>query len=379
MTTNSSSSGGGSSKGKTKRKPVKPPNDALLAQQYGGGHVGGWVDRLPASVIPYVQLARLSPPAGLLLIFFPHFFGILHAAIVLLSSRGSSNGGDDGGDVPGPAILRACAITLAGSFFSSNAAHAWNDLVDAPMDRQVARTRGRPVARGAISPLGAFLFAASQALLAAGVLAACYALPNILAIIYYPYAKRHTHLAQVVLGFCLSYGVVMGSCAMGLFPQSIPVMVHVPTVCLMGACLLWTVLYDTVYAHQDVEDDRKLGLKSTAVLLGDRSKPALWCVLGAMLALLAVPGRAAGMGPPYYLFTLGGCLASLGTMVYRVDLKDPASCWWWFRYGFWLAGGSIAAGLVSEYLLRAAPGAELCKTWLHLFRKLSPQFSSSRR
>ncbi|AEO60785.1 hypothetical protein MYCTH_2096317 [Thermothelomyces thermophilus ATCC 42464] len=355
MTTRSSSSSSSSSKGNTKRKPVKPPNDALLAQQYGGGHVGGWVDRLPASVIPYVQLARLSPPAGLLLIFFPHFFGILHAAIVLLSAAA--------------AILRACAITLAGSFFSSNAAHAWNDLVDAPMDRQVARTRGRPVARGAISPLGAFLFAVSQALLAAGrrgVLAACYALPNILAIIYYPYAKRHTHLAQVVLGFCLSYGVVMGSCAMGL----IPVVVHIPTVCLMGACLLWTVLYDTVYAHQDVEDDRKLGLKSTAVLLGDRTKPALWCVLGAMLALLAVPGRAAGMAPPYYLFTLGGCLASLGTMVHRVDLKEPASCWWWFRYSFWLAGGSIAAGLVSEYLIRAAPWAELCKPWLHLFPKL---------
>ncbi|KAL2143743.1 hypothetical protein VTI28DRAFT_10040 [Corynascus sepedonium] len=376
-----------------------------LAQQYGGGHVGAWVDRLPASVIPYVQLARLSPPAGLILIFLPHLFGILHAAIVLISEANNGTSSGDGGSADakfGPAaILRACAVTLGGSFFSSNAAHAWNDLVDAPLDQQVARTRGRPVARGAISPRAAFLFAASQAILAAAFLlvlvpstgdadvnavatAICYALPNILATTYYPLAKRHTHLAQVVLGFCLAYGVVIGSCAMGslpfgnlasvlssstiLFPQSwnnnssssliSQVHVHIPTVCLAAACLLWTVLYDTVYAHQDVVDDRRLGLKSTAVLLGGTRwcKPTLWCVLAAMLTLLAVPGRAAGMAAPYYVFALGGCAASLGAMIRRVDLGSPASCWWWFRYGFWLAGGSVAAGLASEYVLRVALG-----------------------
>ncbi|KAK4248357.1 UbiA prenyltransferase family-domain-containing protein [Corynascus novoguineensis] len=350
--------------------------DHSLAQQYGGGHVGAWVDRLPASVIPYVQLARLSPPAGLILIFLPHLFGILHAAIVLMSDANNGTASGDGGSANakfGPAaILRACTVTFGGSFFSSNAAHAWNDLVDAPLDQQVARTRGRPIARGAISPRAAFLFTASQAMLAAAFLlvlvpstgdadandvatAVYYALPNILATTYYPLAKRHTHLAQVVLGFCLAYGVVIGSCAMGLLPQ---VHVHIPTVCLTATCLLWTVLYDTVYAHQDVVDDRRLGLKSTAVLLGGTRwcKPTLWCVLAAMLTLLAVPGRAAGMAAPYYVFALGGCAASLGAMIRRVDLGSPASCWWWFRYGFWLAGGSVAAGLVSEYVLRAALG-----------------------
>ncbi|KAL2193383.1 UbiA prenyltransferase family-domain-containing protein [Corynascus similis CBS 632.67] len=350
-----------------------------LAQQYGGGHVGAWVDRLPASVIPYVQLARLSPPAGLILIFLPHLFGILHAAIVLMSEANNGTSSGDGGSANAnfgtAAIFRACVVTLGGSFFSSNAAHAWNDLVDAPLDQQVARTRGRPVARGAISTGAAFLFAASQATLAAAFLlvlvpstgdadvnavatAICYALPNILAIAYYPLAKRHTHLAQVVLGFCLAYGVVIGSCAMGSLPLISQVHVHIPTVCLTAACLLWTVLYDTVYAHQDVVDDRRLGLKSTAVLLGGTRwcKPTLWCVLAAMLTLLAVPGRAAGMAAPYYVFALGGCAASLGTMIRRVDLGSPASCWWWFRYGFWLAGGSVAAGLASEYVLRVALG-----------------------
>ncbi|KAL2164997.1 hypothetical protein VTH06DRAFT_293 [Thermothelomyces fergusii] len=149
-------------------------SSTLLAQQYGGRHVGGWVDRLPACVIPYVQLSRLSPPAALLLILFPHFFGILHAAIVLLSSSSSSSSSSSIETAVAlvPAMLRACAIVVAGCFFASNAAHAWNDLIDAPLDRLVARTRDRPVARGAISPRAAFLFAASQALLAALLLRA---------------------------------------------------------------------------------------------------------------------------------------------------------------------------------------------------------------
>ncbi|KAK0705901.1 UbiA prenyltransferase family-domain-containing protein [Lasiosphaeria miniovina] len=321
--------------------------DGALAQQYGGKHVGGWVSRLPASWVPYVQLTRLSPPAALALIYFPHFFGALLAAIL----RGS----------PVAAVLRACAVLLVGSFFFSNAAHAWNDLVDAPLDAAVARTRTRPIPRGAISPRAAFVFTATQAVGAAAVLllfpdpagAACYALPNMLATAYYPWAKRHTHFAQLVLGACLAWGVVVGCVAMGYEPFAASPL-GVSVLCLWVACMLWSAIYDTIYAHQDVKDDAALGLKSLAVLFRRRTKPVLWLAQAAMGGLLAACGVSAAMAVPYYIVALGGCALSLGAMVACVDLADPASCWWWFRYGFWGAGLSIAGGLLSEYLVRIA-------------------------
>ncbi|KAK3370757.1 putative prenyltransferase [Lasiosphaeria ovina] len=356
--------------------------DGALAQQYGGKHVGGWVSRLPASWVPYVQLTRLSPPAALALIYFPHFFGVLLAAILCGS--------------PVTAVLRACAVLLVGSFFFSNAAHAWNDLVDAPLDAAVARTRARPIPRGAISPRAAFVFTATQAVGAAAVLllfpdpagAACYTLPNILATAYYPWAKRHTHFAQLVLGACLAWGVVVGCVAMGYEPFAAPpvfalrlpagrpsarastptvavwaasllgadVQLGVSVLCLWVACVLWSAIYDTIYAHQDVKDDTALGLKSLAVLFRRRTKPVLWLALAAMVGLLAACGVSAAMAVPYYIVALGGCALSLGAMVAMVDLADPASCWWWFRYGFWGAGLSIAGGLLSEYLVRIAWG-----------------------
>ncbi|KAI1746061.1 hypothetical protein F4680DRAFT_9222 [Xylaria scruposa] len=122
--------------------------DTVLAQQYGGNHAGGWVDRLPASWVPYVQLARLSPPAALFLIYFPHFFGIILAALIQRS--------------PASDVLKAGLIMFGGSFFFSNAAHGWNDLVDAPIDQSISRTSKRPIPRGAITPRAALVFTLTQ-------------------------------------------------------------------------------------------------------------------------------------------------------------------------------------------------------------------------
>src|SRR4051794_37399684 len=98
-----------------------------LSRQYGGVHAGGWVNFLPSSWVPYVQLSRLSPPAGFFLIYFPHFFGVMHAAKVH--------------DISVFEATRVCLLLLAGSFFCNNASHAWNDLVDAPIDKMIARTK----------------------------------------------------------------------------------------------------------------------------------------------------------------------------------------------------------------------------------------------
>ncbi|KAI1746615.1 UbiA prenyltransferase family-domain-containing protein [Xylaria castorea] len=328
--------------------------DAALAQQYGGNHAGGWVDRLPASWVPYVQLARLSPPAALFLIYFPHFFGIILAALIQRSSASD--------------VLQAGLIMFGGSFFFSNAAHGWNDLIDAPIDQAISRTSKRPIPRGAITPRAALLFTLTQGVGAALFLllmpsgSAIYAVPNIIGTIYYPWAKRHTNFAQLVLGWCLAWGIVMGSCAMGLKPftggpfgnellLSGKFWVQPSVACVFVASILWTVVYDTIYAHQDLKDDLKVGVKSIAVLFRDTTKVFLWLVLGCMVALLFMAGLLEQMGWQYYVIAAGGSAVSLGAMIANVELKDSASCWWWFRYGFWLAGSSIAGGLLSEYLL----------------------------
>lgn len=287
--------------GKNSAQPRQQPpsKNAALAQQYGGLHTGSWVSLMPLSWIPYVQLAHLSPPAGVFLIYFLHLFGAALGGIVTRA--------------PLVATLRASLTLLMGSFFLSNAAHAWNDIADEPFDRAVDDTRQRPIPRGANSRNSALLFAISQAAGAFATLWACfpddavwYATPNIILIIYYSWAKQHTHLAQFVLGVCLAWGVFIGSVALNHqpfawrqirlpAPNSTSAMLKLSTefgepfvdagvVFLFLAYVLWTVIYDTIYAHQDVADDIKLGLKSTAVFIRGCIKLVLEMFLSAMLA-----------------------------------------------------------------------------------------------
>jgi 4-hydroxybenzoate polyprenyltransferase len=383
----------------------------LLAQQYGGNHAPGWVDHLPAWFVPWVQLCRLSPPVALFLVYLPNLFGVLHAVTAQRAGRGiiastSTNingsstmlggGGSFNNDstafTPTAEILRACVVLLLGSFFGSNAAHAWNDLVDAPLDAQVARTRGRPIPRGAISPRAAGLFAFSQAVCllavlwlglpgARGTAAAATALPAVLATAYYPFAKRHSDLPQLVLGFCLTWAIMVGSSAVSVQASGLSSSVVGPspspwtdpsTLALLSAAVLWVVIFDTIYAHQDVADDMRAGIGSTAVLLLRLRRSSysssssrrgggplavgrlpLWALMVAMTAGLAASGYLADMGAPYYLLAVGGPALSVGAMVARVDLDDPKDCWLWFSQGFCATGLAVVAGLGLEYVRRA--------------------------
>lgn len=328
---------------------------AVLAQQYGGNHKTGWLAYLPDTWLPYVQLARLSPPAGLFLIYFPHVFGFLHAAIITQAEP--------------EAVTKAAALTFGGSFFVSNSIHIWNDLIDAPLDAKVERTLDRPIPRGAVSPSSATIFTVTQALGAAVFLfylaitpfsAFLYSLPSILGWTYYPWAKRHTNAPQLVLGFCLAWGIVMGYIALGAEPFNAGLVdastprVQPSSLCLFLASILWTIIYDTIYAHQDVNDDIKAGIKSLAVLYQDRTKSLLWQLLVLMISLLVACGQLSQMGLAYYLIAVGGSVTSLGSMIAMVELKNSESCWWWFGNGFWYAGGSITAGLLVEYILKVA-------------------------
>ncbi|CAG8980500.1 hypothetical protein HYALB_00013101 [Hymenoscyphus albidus] len=318
---------------------MQPSTPQDLVQQYGGGHTGGWVDLLPSSWIPYVQLARLSPPIGISLIYLPHIFGTILAGTLQRA--------------PVLEVLKVSLLLLGGSFFFSNAAHGWNDIVDAEVDKKVARTRTRPIPRGAMSKQAAFMFATTQAIGAAAFLlvlppkTALYAAINIPATLYYPYAKRHTNMVQMILGFCLAWGVMIGIAAMGLDPifgaDKSPIF-------LFLGCVAWTTIYDTIYAHQDVEDDLKIGVKSTAVFFGQQTKPFLWLVLGFMLVSLIGCGYTAGLGLLYHMIAVIGTAVSMGLMIRNVDLRSSSSCWLAFRNGFWLPGGFLMGGLLCEYI-----------------------------
>lgn len=262
-------------------------------------------------------------------------------------------------------------VPLGGSFFVSNAIHIWDDLIDAPLDALVSRTKNRPIPRGAVSSNQALVFTITQGLCAAaclpflnrdlGGLEAClWAMPSIVAWTCYTYAKRQTDFPQVVLGFCLAWGVVMGYLGVGLKPavlnwkRRFPVVNEVdrPAVCLFLACILWSVIYDSVYAHQDVEGDVKYGIKSLAVRYREQMKQTLWTLLGMMITLLVSCSVSAGFGASWYAVGVGGTGATLATMILRVRLRESSSCWWWFGRGFWWVGFAISGGLLAELTQR---------------------------
>ena len=333
----------------TSSKP--PPGDnphvvaETLAHQYDGNSISGWVTLIPSSSVPYIQLARLNPPAGLFLIYFPHIFGILLAGVRQQASFDR--------------VVYASLRMFAGSFFLSNAIHIWNDLIDAPLDALVRRTKKRPIPRGAVSEVNAVIFTVTQVVGALAFLpvldinlldAVAWALPSIIAWTYHPWAKRHIDCQQLLLGFCLAWGVLMGSLSMGLRPiaSGTSWTIDRPVSCLHLACIVWSIMYDSVYAHQDVEDDVKAGIKSLAVLYRNQTKPLLWVLLGTMTLLLTACGVTADSGAAFYTVAVGGSFVALALMISRVQLQESASCWWWFGQGFWWVGFAISDGLLAE-------------------------------
>ena len=307
----------------------------------------GILSHLPYSLVPYAELIRLDKPTGTYYLYLPCLFSTLLAG--LLSSP-----------VPSPSlILTTNGLFLLGSAIFRGAACTWNDTLDRNIDAKVTRTRLRPLPRGAVTAGQAHTWTTIQIAAGASVLAtafpfptiALYALPSVVIIGLYPLAKRVTHYPQVVLGFTWSWGIVMGFPAMGIdlfAPESSTALAAAGT--LYAANIAWTVLYDTIYAHQDVRDDTRVGIKSMAVKHG--AKTLLAGLAATQVSLLAVTGWIVGAGPIYFLGTCGGAATALATMVWRVRLDRPGNCWWWFKWGCWFTGGSVASGLAGEYWVR---------------------------
>ena len=267
---------------------------------------GGWVARLPQSWRPYALLARLDRPIGIWLLFLPGVWSIL------LSRP------------PDGESLRLLALFAIGSVVMRAAGCTVNDLWDRDLDRQVARTAGRPLASGMLRARQALAFLVALLLIGLLVLLQLNQLCWVLGVLslvlvgLYPLAKRVTWWPQVVMGFTFGFGAPMGYAAGAG-------RIDAAWFAVYAAAIAWDVGFDTIYAHQDREDDAIVGIRSTARLLGPRTRPFLALCYGATLVLLAVAGWLAGLARPFYP-ALALPAALLAWQVWRLDVDDPAGC-----------------------------------------------------
>src|SRR5262245_45309272 len=291
---------------------------------------GNWVDSFaPAWSRPYLRLARLDRPIGSWLLLLPCWWSLGLAAV---SAREQVN-------------VWHALLFFIGAFVMRGAGCTWNDIVDRDLDRQVERTRSRPIPSGQVTVLAAAVFLVLQALVGLAVLLqfnrfAIYTGITSLAIVaVYPFMKRFTYWPQVALGLAFSWGALMGwAAAFGRLDW--------PALLLYAGSIAWVIGYDTIYAHQDREDDAFIGVKSTALLFGERTKPILAVFYALAVALIAVAGWGAGAG---LVFSLGlfAFAAHLSWQIKRLDIADPANCLAVFKSNR-DAGLILFAGLVLQ-------------------------------
>ena len=322
---------------------LPPPPKLYVPPQHG------LLAHIPTPWVPYAELMRLDRPAGLYAFYFPYLTGLSYSACVAQTRSPPPP--------PPSQLLWLSLLFLGGSVLLRGAACAWNDNIDQDFDRQVARCRNRPIARRAVSTRQGHVFTA--ALTAGGgcllllLPAPClyHAVPITVLFAIYPFAKRFTNYPQVVLGFPFAWAIFMSCAALGLDPFGVEL--RASTGSLFMANVLWTVVYDTIYAHQDIKDDVKAGVKSMAVRFADSTKTLASVLAVFQVALLLATGWLANLSPVYFVLSCGGATVALVNMIVRVELSDPASCAWWFHAGFWLVGGSVVVGLVAEYATTA--------------------------
>jgi 4-hydroxybenzoate polyprenyltransferase len=271
----------------------------------------GWVARLPGWARAYALLARLDRPIGAWLLFLPGLWSILLASHPLSTA---SAGAD----------LRLILLFALGAVIMRGAGCVVNDMWDRDMDRQVTRTAGRPLASGVIRMRGAaaflalLLLAGLMILLQLNPLAQALGVLSLLLVALYPLAKRVTWWPQAALGLTFGWGAPMGfAAAAGRLDAA--------AVALYAATFAWILGYDTIYAHQDREDDALVGVRSTARLFAASTRPFLAVCYTAAIALLALAGGLAGLGPLFFA-ALAAPAALLAWQTATLDIDDPAGC-----------------------------------------------------
>jgi 4-hydroxybenzoate polyprenyltransferase len=287
---------------------------------------GGWVARLPAGWRPYALLMRLDRPIGSWLLFLP---GLWAFALVAPGWRQG---------------LWLTALFGLGAVLMRGAGCVVNDLWDRDLDRKVERTAGRPLASGALRARHALVFlalvlaAALLILLQLNVAAQMLGVASLVPVVLYPLAKRVTDWPQAVLGVIFSWAAPMGYVAVmgGLDGAAFA---------LWAAGFFWILGYDTIYAHQDREDDALVGIRSSALRLGDKTRPFLILCYGLTMGLLALAGWLAGLAP-WYLLGLAVPGAMLARQVVALDIADPALCLRLFK-----ANRDVGLAIAAAFLL----------------------------
>lgn len=307
----------------------------------------GLISKLPSTWIPYAELIRLDKPTGTYYLFFPCLYSTLMAAPLATPMASVLE------------VISTAGMFFAGALIMRGAGCTINDLWDRNLDPHVERTKFRPIARGAISPPKAIVYLGFQLLAGLGVLLSfpsqCffYATPSLILVALYPLAKRVTNYPQAVLGLTFTWGAWMGFPALGIDLLS-HTDIAISAALLYASCWAWTMNYDMIYAHMDIKDDVKAGIKSIALAHEHNTKAVLSGLTMMQVSLLAAAGYFSGAGPIFSVVSCGGAALSLTTIIRRVDLKDPKNCWWWFKNGAWLTGGVISLGLFGDYLYRKA-------------------------
>ena len=300
-----------------------------------------WVDHFaPAAWRPYLRLVRFDRPIGAWLLLFPCWWGQALAELSL------------GRPYPNPWYL---ALFFAGAFLMRGAGCTYNDIVDKDYDERVARTAARPLPSGQVSVAKAQIFLVL--LLIAGLVilfqfnlfTIVLGMSSLILVAIYPFMKRLTDWPQIVLGLAFKWGALVGWSAVAgsLSP---------PSIALYAGCVLWTIGYDTIYAHQDKEDDQRVGLRSTALRLGAATPRWLVGFYGGAVLLWGVAGAAAGARVAFFL-ALAVAAAQLAWQAATLKVDDPANCLARFKSNQ-LVGWLLLGGLVADMALLALAGAQ---------------------
>jgi 4-hydroxybenzoate polyprenyltransferase len=291
---------------------------------------GSWIERLiPSALRPFLRLARLDRPIGTWLLVFPCWWGLS------LATSGW----------PDPLLIIKFAV---GAVVMRGAGCTFNDVVDRDFDARVERTRTRPLPSGAVTVRAAVLFLLLQLLVGFLILLTFNRLTIILGIaslglvFTYPFMKRVTWWPQAFLGLTFNWGALIGWSA-------VTGQLALPPLLLYAGAIAWTIGYDTIYAHQDKEDDALIGVHSTARLFGSSSRR--WIAFFYMVAVtgFGAAGAAAGLGWLYWV-ALAVAGLQFAWQVQGLHIDDPADCLSRFRSNRWI-GWILLAGIVAGHIL----------------------------
>ncbi len=289
------------------------------------------VDRAPAQVQPYLRLMRLDRPIGTWLLYWPCVFGLAMGAVADSRPFGSWH------DLWFVILFGLGAITMRG------AGCTYNDIVDRDIDAKVARTRGRPIPSGAVSVMQAWRFAAGLCLVGLLILlqlnrfAMALGAASLLLVTAYPFMKRITWWPQAWLGLTFNWGALLGFAAQTGGIDAADGMFY-------AGLFFWTLGYDTIYAHQDKDDDALIGVKSTALLFGARSRGWILGFYAVAFTLILAAGFTEHEGWPYVLLMLLAG-AHMLWQVHTLDVDEPDRCLRLFRANR-ETGALIAAALI---------------------------------